>query len=994
MSNIDLNNIFSPYQYELKERSSFRNGGIKCIFDKHYSKFHNRYAWIVSLLKKYQPWLATIPFRMESETEPFWSNTWLPYCDAAMLYMMVAERKPSIYMEIGSGNSTKFVAKAIRDHCLETSIISIDPVPRAEINTLCDECIRKPLEQCDLGIFDKLSPGDILTCDCSHRCFPNSDVSVFFCEVMPKLPPGLLYAIHDIALPDECYASRAYNEQYMVAAYLLGGGSGDEIYFPLAYISAFTTLLAGKRVVLNSGESLPLAQKGGFIWLKRGGRAYAPPATDDSPCSFRAKSARYKFSSLIDKLSGYPTFGDEWHQLLCEAAENGVELDDADGAPYNKPILEAIREIVSLYTPETWLASIDMFTARSARGWARKLDSSLPQFIRLKVNGEFLTGHEAANILRKDLVNCENSDDRFGWETSFDHPQPVESTLLVYSSDGQLIAFRFCDFSQSCSQEEMEQIARQEFEATRYEVSLSYFARLCELFPDTNEYRLLAGQCLAQIGRPEAALSYVKSYIANGGIIPPNLTFLPLECANKSDEALLSAINMYLRCNEENISGSFENILKIFNKLNIHNHPKTLLTIFNNYCHEKLNNSSAFELEHSRHNFSYIRKRKLAMFSGGIAGYKFMLPLIKCLPKYSYDLISEYKSENDQKTIDKFGINDSTIVFGKKRIGDYDTIFFDQCYLYGHPNLKPFPEAKYCIYSHGTDTLFDKPMEASLVFSACESQIRMDNKIRRAALTETNQKLLGKWSTYKKCEYAITGPFHIGEFLQTRPEDKRDLVVRLEKNLNIKIRRDRPLVLFLEDEYTPLVDIVEGLNRLAPHATVICKFLERSGASNLGLSPEVVIHPSSGLAPNSARYAADAVICGANSGSFVTCLMLGLDVIPYYSPIMENKFWNNKKTEFESFRRDQLKPDAFSFKHKLFSHWDRFFNIRDTAAILDALTKKEYREWYHGALPALQHNICGYYPRTNCHEIAAEYLLRFACEGTLGKDAFAYYLKA
>ena len=47
------------------------------------------------------------------EHEPFWMNGMLPGLDAAMLYALVRYLNPRIYLEIGSGNSTKFVRRAI-----------------------------------------------------------------------------------------------------------------------------------------------------------------------------------------------------------------------------------------------------------------------------------------------------------------------------------------------------------------------------------------------------------------------------------------------------------------------------------------------------------------------------------------------------------------------------------------------------------------------------------------------------------------------------------------------------------------------------------------------------------------------------------------------------------------------------------------------------------------------------------------------------------------
>jgi hypothetical protein len=99
--------------------------------------------------------------------------------------------------------------------------------------------IRKPLEAVDLSVFSPLEAGDLLFFDGSHRVFMNSDVAVFFLEVLPSLPAGVLVGIHDVYLPDDYpadIAERYYSEQYMLAAYLLGGAE-VEIVLPAWMVS-------------------------------------------------------------------------------------------------------------------------------------------------------------------------------------------------------------------------------------------------------------------------------------------------------------------------------------------------------------------------------------------------------------------------------------------------------------------------------------------------------------------------------------------------------------------------------------------------------------------------------------------------------------------------------------------------------------------------------------------------------------------------------------
>jgi predicted O-methyltransferase YrrM len=185
--------------------------------------------------------LRSIPLRTEDPRQPSWTNNFLPGLDAAALYAFVRHRAPRRYLEIGSGTSTKFAARAKRDARLDTNIVSIDPHPRAEIDSICDLVMREPLETASLDVFRDLQSGDIVFFDGSHRTFMNSDVTVFFLELLPNLPAGTLVGIHDVFLPDDYppqWTERYYSEQYLLAAYLLAGCSRFEPLLAAWYASS------------------------------------------------------------------------------------------------------------------------------------------------------------------------------------------------------------------------------------------------------------------------------------------------------------------------------------------------------------------------------------------------------------------------------------------------------------------------------------------------------------------------------------------------------------------------------------------------------------------------------------------------------------------------------------------------------------------------------------------------------------------------------------
>ncbi|MBT2299297.1 class I SAM-dependent methyltransferase [Variovorax paradoxus] len=213
--------------------------------------------------------MAEIPGETSAPAEPHWVNPWIPASDAVSIYAQLVLRDPPTYLEIGSGTSTKFARRAIKDFGLRTKIISIDPFPRAEINAICDEVIRVPLQKVSASTFSNLTGEDMLFFDGSHRALPDSDVTVFFTEILPTLPAGLLTGIHDTFLPADYppfWGERFYSEQYLLACWLLAG-SKLRIELPVFYCG----LLPELHGILNplwTKPSLAGAQlEGGAFWI-------------------------------------------------------------------------------------------------------------------------------------------------------------------------------------------------------------------------------------------------------------------------------------------------------------------------------------------------------------------------------------------------------------------------------------------------------------------------------------------------------------------------------------------------------------------------------------------------------------------------------------------------------------------------------------------------------------------------------------------------------
>jgi hypothetical protein len=172
---------------------------------------------VLGLIERYQKDLDAIG--SEPPPAPRWKQDWFPRLDAAAAYAMVRETRPRRIVEVGSGHSTRFLARAVADGGLDTRITAIDPQPRASISGLKVEWLRSPVQT--LEAFPALEKDDILFIDSSHQLKPGNDLDFLLHQVIPRLPAGVRVHFHDIFLPDAYppqWAWRRYDEQQAVAA--------------------------------------------------------------------------------------------------------------------------------------------------------------------------------------------------------------------------------------------------------------------------------------------------------------------------------------------------------------------------------------------------------------------------------------------------------------------------------------------------------------------------------------------------------------------------------------------------------------------------------------------------------------------------------------------------------------------------------------------------------------------------------------------------------
>lgn len=206
----------------------------------------------------------------DTPPEPRWNQDWFPRLDAAMAYTLTRETAPKRIVEVGSGHSTRFFARAVKDGDLETRLVSIDPQPRATLEGLPIAFHRETLQRAGTAPFEELESGDVVFIDSSHILMPGTDLAVFLGRVLPILPAGIHLHIHDVFLPDpypESWAWRGYNEQLAILPLLLGGG------WEVTFASHFVATRMAEDVAASAAGGLPLnpGAVDSSLWLKKTG---------------------------------------------------------------------------------------------------------------------------------------------------------------------------------------------------------------------------------------------------------------------------------------------------------------------------------------------------------------------------------------------------------------------------------------------------------------------------------------------------------------------------------------------------------------------------------------------------------------------------------------------------------------------------------------------------------------------------------------------------
>jgi len=213
-----------PDIIDLKRRKIWMKKGKLSGID---FKIKEQLHLLKELGKKYQKECQWSAKPTANQVDFFTNNQSFGFGCAAILHSMIREFQPKNIIEIGSGNSSKIISEALKLNKGKVNYIIIDPYPpdyirqrKIEYNRM----IKKRVELLDSRFFDQLKKDDILFIDSSHTVKIGGDVNFLYLEVLPRLNPGVIVHIHDIALPyeyPEIYATSEVFRQFWTEQYLL-----------------------------------------------------------------------------------------------------------------------------------------------------------------------------------------------------------------------------------------------------------------------------------------------------------------------------------------------------------------------------------------------------------------------------------------------------------------------------------------------------------------------------------------------------------------------------------------------------------------------------------------------------------------------------------------------------------------------------------------------------------------------------------------------------
>ena len=197
------------------------------------------------------------------------------HADAALMFAMMLEYKPSRLIEIGCGFSSLLVMDVndgFLDHKLDVAFF--DPRPDGLFSSLTpldsyrERVQGRRSQEVPSETFERLQRGDMLSLETSHVAKTGSDVCDILFRILPSLAPGVLVHVHDIFYPFEYPESwvvqdnRSWTEAYILRAFLQFNSTFRVLFFNDLMARKYT---AQVRAAFPGLEDT----RGSSLWLEK-----------------------------------------------------------------------------------------------------------------------------------------------------------------------------------------------------------------------------------------------------------------------------------------------------------------------------------------------------------------------------------------------------------------------------------------------------------------------------------------------------------------------------------------------------------------------------------------------------------------------------------------------------------------------------------------------------------------------------------------------------
>ncbi|MCK6530290.1 class I SAM-dependent methyltransferase [Myxococcota bacterium] len=198
-------------------------------------------ALLRAVAAEHGPWLEALPSHADLLARGYGPG--FGPVDGAVLAGLVRHFRPGRIVEIGSGLSTFYGTLALEANGAGR-YVCIEPFPYPRLGTLprIERIDARRVETLDPAEFEVLGDGDVLFIDSSHSVRLGGDVVFLYLQVLPRLRPGVIVHVHDIAFPypiwhpDQVLKGRRTWTEYALVQAFLAFNSDFEVLLSNAWL--------------------------------------------------------------------------------------------------------------------------------------------------------------------------------------------------------------------------------------------------------------------------------------------------------------------------------------------------------------------------------------------------------------------------------------------------------------------------------------------------------------------------------------------------------------------------------------------------------------------------------------------------------------------------------------------------------------------------------------------------------------------------------------